>query len=226
MTLLVVVTPARNEQETIAALTRGVLRTADHHLIVDDGSTDETVVRALEAGAVVIPMARCLRRGLSSVYLYGFAEAFARWGVSAWYCEMDAGGSHSPDDLPAVFAGLVDADTCWGSRFYSCARYDGRWDRVALSFGGSVLARLRGMPASDATSGFIAYRGHCLQRVLNTQFRSTGHYYQTEMKLRLHTLGFRWCEVPIQYKGGRSSLRLWDVAESLYLYSTEGKESS
>ncbi|MBV8295678.1 MAG: glycosyltransferase family 2 protein, partial [Acidimicrobiia bacterium] len=54
--LVVAVVAARDEQETIGATAAALLalREVDRVLVVDDGSRDQTAVRALSAGATVL----------------------------------------------------------------------------------------------------------------------------------------------------------------------------
>src|SRR5213592_3166642 len=71
-------------------------------LVVDDASPDGTG-RLADEMAAGDPRIRVLHRpgkdGLCAAYLAGFAEALR--GDYALVVEMDADGSHAPEDLPA-----------------------------------------------------------------------------------------------------------------------------
>src|SRR5205085_739774 len=76
---VVIAIPAYNEVTTVA----GVVTAARVHgpvLVVDDGSTDDTALRATEAGAVVIR--HPVRRGKGAALATAFAAARARGAAS------------------------------------------------------------------------------------------------------------------------------------------------
>ena len=77
--------------------------------------------------------------------------------------EMDADGSHQPEELPRLLEAAADHDVVIGSRYVDGGAVT-NWSRarVTLSRGGNRYARtLLRLPLRDATSGFRAYRGAC-----------------------------------------------------------------
>jgi glycosyltransferase involved in cell wall biosynthesis len=94
----VVVIPCFNEAATIAPLVTTVRQHLSSVLVVDDGSTDDTLNLAGGAGAVVVRHRRnlgkgaALRTGLSLALKQGF-----EWAVT-----LDGDGQHTPEDLPAL----------------------------------------------------------------------------------------------------------------------------
>ena len=89
-----------------------------HVLVVDDASPDGTgaLADALAAtDAQVHVLHRAAKEGLGAAYLAGFG-----WGLERDYdvlVEMDADGSHQPEQLPRLLAALPDADLVLGSRW-------------------------------------------------------------------------------------------------------------
>src|SRR4029079_18423793 len=105
------------------------------------------------------------KAGLGAAYVAGFG-----WGLARDYdalVEMDADGSHAPEQLPDLLAALPGADVVLGSRWVAGgAVVDWPRHREVLSRGGNAYARLwLGLPVRDATGGFRVYRRHVLETV-------------------------------------------------------------
>jgi dolichol-phosphate mannosyltransferase len=217
----VVMIPCRNEADSIGGLVRRALEHCDRVFVANDNSTDATAEVAASAGATVLTVP-AQRRGLVGTYTFGLRSALTVVGREDTYiAEMDAGGSHDPAALPRFWSTLdYGFGIATGCRFgLRGAKYEGHWKRKALSWGGAQLTNLlHGTGFYDATSGFIAYRGDALAMLLEAgAFASSGHYYQTELRLRARELGIFMQEVPIVYKNSGSSLNWKSVAEALRL---------
>ncbi len=214
-----VVIPARNEEATIGRLVEELKNYADVVIVANDSSNDNTAAVASHAGAAVVDVPPS-RRGLAGVYRYGLQAALEKVQSLEESCiivEMDAGGSHSPSDLPKFLEPFVGdrVDVVFGRRFGPDAKYQGHYKRALLSLGGTLLYNLLwGTEWADATSGFIAYRPSVLQFLLNAPWRSEGHYYQTEVRHQVRALGFRTAEVPITYRNSSSSLNWRSILEA------------
>lgn len=236
-----VVIPARNEGANLGRLLEEVHRYADEVIVANDSSTDNTAEVARECGALVVDVPPT-RRGLAGVYRCGLGRAVVHWetefakasGASDgspvvsrhnWktppiVVEMDAGGSHSPSDIPKFVEEFAEGqvDVVFGRRFGPDARYEGHYKRALLSLGGTMLFNLKyGTNWADATSGFIAYRMPALQWLLDGPWQSEGHFYQTEVRRRVWQLGMTWVEVPITYRNSSSSLNWKSISEALRL---------
>ena len=110
---VLVVIPTYNERDNIEPLLarlHAAVPEADA-LIVDDGSPDGTGELA-DKLAADDPRVRVLHRtakaGLGAAYLAGFAVALQ--GEHQVVVEMDADGSHAPEDLPSLLAALDGPD--------------------------------------------------------------------------------------------------------------------
>ena len=111
--------PTYNEIESLP-LTLGRLRDAvpeSDVLVVDDASPDGTGdwadARAAEDPSVHV-LHRTTKDGLGGAYIAGF-----RWGLERGYdvlVEMDADGSHQPEQLPRLLEAVRTADLVIGSR--------------------------------------------------------------------------------------------------------------
>ena len=205
-----VAVPTYNERDSLpGALERLAQHVPDADvLVVDDGSPDGTADLAdklAKADAVtrgrqaIHLLRRTSKEGLGPAYLAAFAWALERdYDVVV---EMDADGSHRAQDLPALLAGIDDADLVIGSRWVTGGTVV-NWPvrREILSRGANLYVRLAlGLTVHDATAGFRAYRADLLRAMPLHDVASQGYGFQVDMTLRARTAGARIVEVPITF---------------------------
>ncbi|MFD1720095.1 polyprenol monophosphomannose synthase [Amnibacterium endophyticum] len=219
----VVVIPTYNERADLEAIVSRALAATDgaHILVVDDGSPDGTGDLADELAAVeprLHVLHRTRKEGLGPAYLAGFAWALER-GYEA-VVEMDADGSHHPEDLPRLLAQLDDHDLALGSRYVPGGRVeDWPLSRQLLSRGGNWYTRIAlGISVRDATGGFRAFRADALQRIRLQDVASQGYCFQVDLVWRALQAGLTVVEVPIVFterRNGVSKMSRRIVLESL-----------
>ena len=201
---VVVVIPTYNEASNLAWIV-GRLRAAQPDvdvLVVDDGSPDGTGAVADELAAAdpaVSVVHRTPKEGLGAAYLHGFRVALAAgYDVIG---EMDADGSHQPEQLDRLLVALHSADLVIGSRWVpggSVVNWPRR--RELLSRGGNLYVRmLLGVPVRDATAGYRLFRRETLEKIDLESVQSTGYVFQTDMVARALGAGLTVREVPIEF---------------------------
>lgn len=200
---VVVIIPTFNELESLPIIVRRLQDAVPsaHCLIVDDQSPDGTGALAdeLAADERVHVLHRTDRTGLGAAYIAGF-----RWALAAGYdviVEMDADGSHAPEQLPRLLAALGHADLVLGSRWVPGGEVQ-NWpkSREVLSRGGNLYTRLAlGIELHDATGGYRAYRRTVLQTIELSGIASQGYCFQVDLAWRAVRAGFRVVEVPITF---------------------------
>lgn len=199
-----VVVPTYNERENIAEIIARVLRSAPgvDVLVVDDNSPDGTgaMASALASGHDRINVLhRAGKEGLGAAYRAGFA-----WGLERGYerlVEMDADGSHQPEQLERLLSALDDADVVLGSRWVRGGSVV-NWPlkRMLLSQGGSLYARIAlGLPVRDITGGFRAFTADALREIGYQDVLSQGYCFQIDMLWKAYSAGLRISEVPITF---------------------------
>jgi dolichol-phosphate mannosyltransferase len=221
---LLVIVPTYNEAPTIRKAVER-LRAAvpvAHVLVVDDSSPDGTGEIA-DNLAGLDPQVHVLHRprkeGLGVAYVAGF-----RWGLGHGFdtlVEMDADGSHQPEELPRLLSALPDADLVLGSRYVRGGRVvDWPLRRELLSRGGNLYTRiLLGVPLRDATGGYRAFRSGTLRRLGLDTVASQGYCFQVDLAWRAVRAGLRVVEVPITFverTEGRSKMSGAIVREALW----------
>ena len=220
---VLVVVPTYNEVEN---LERILVRLHDsvpdaHALVVDDGSPDgtgELAEKLAAADARVHVLRRTVKSGLGPAYVAGF-----RWARGQGYdvlVEMDADGSHPPEQLPRLLTALTSADLVLGSRYVpGGAVADWPVHRLLLSRMGNRYTRwaLR-LPLTDATGGYRAARGELIDALHLDDVASQGYCFQVDWAWRAVRSGARVREVPITFTErvfGRSKMSGSIVREAL-----------
>ena len=221
---VLVVVPTYDERDNLGPIASRLLAAvpAADLLVVDDGSPDGTGQLADELAASdprVHVLHRTSKAGLGAAYVAGFA--WAREHDYDVVVEMDADGSHSPEQLPQLLAALEDADLALGSRWVPGGRVV-NWprSRELLSRGGNAYTRavLR-LPLRDATGGYRAYRRCVLDRLPLSEVASQGYCFQVDLAWRTWQAGFSVVEVPITFverERGQSKMSRAIVLEALW----------
>ncbi|GAT67340.1 polyprenol monophosphomannose synthase [Planomonospora sp. ID91781] len=222
---VLVIVPTYNERENLPVIVERIRAAVPeaHLLVADDASPDGTgeIADALAAeDDHVHVLHRPGKQGLGAAYIAGF-----RWGLAEGYdvlVEMDADGSHQPEELPKLLHALADgADLSIGSRWVPGGKVV-NWpgSREFLSRGANVYTRMMlGMPVRDATAGFRAYRASTLEKIGLDDVESQGYCFQVDLTLRTVRHGLRVAEVPITFVErtvGASKMSRDVIAEALW----------
>jgi len=201
-----VIIPTFNERENLPLIldrVRTVCPEVDV-LIVDDGSPDGTGALADELALAdpdaVSVMHRVSKDGLGAAYLAGFA-----WGLERGYAvvvEMDADGSHAPEQLHRLLEAIDEgADVAIGSRYVDGGAVR-NWPlrRLLLSKTANTYSRLLlGVKIRDITAGYRAYRREVLEEIDLDAVDSKGYCFQIDLTWRAINNGFSIVEVPITF---------------------------
>lgn len=200
-----VIIPTYNELENLPLIT-GRVRCAlpeIHILIVDDNSPDGTGGLADKlAGddARFHVLHRKGKGGLLGAYIAGF-----EWGLEQGYevlCEMDADGSHAPEQLHLLLEQIEKgADLVIGSRYVPGGKTV-NWpaNRQLLSrLGNKYISIALGAGINDMTAGYRAFRRELLEHLDFKQLSNAGYIFQVDVAFRAITDGFDVREVPITF---------------------------
>jgi dolichol-phosphate mannosyltransferase len=227
---IVVIIPTFNELSTLPVIVSRVRASVPEAdiLVADDNSPDGTGRLADEIAAAddqVHVMHRLGKEGLGAAYLAGFA-----WALQAGYdvvVEMDADGSHQPEQLPRLLDALRTADLVLGSRWVPGGRTE-NWpkSRQLISRGGTAYTRLMlGVPIQDATGGYRAFRADTLRKLDLHEVASQGYCFQIDLAWRAVQRGLTVREVPITFverTAGTSKMSRKIVAEALWRVTVWG----
>jgi dolichol-phosphate mannosyltransferase len=221
---VLVIVPTYNERDNIETIIDRVLQSVPdaNVLVADDGSPDGTGKIADElamSDSRVHVLHRTEKAGLGAAYIAAFG-----WGLDRDYdvfVEMDADGSHAPEQLPRLLAALRNADLVLGSRWVAGGTVV-NWpkSRELLSRSANLYTRVAlGIPVRDATGGYRAYRRRVLESIDLAGVASQGYCFQVDLAWRAVLAGFRVVEVPITFadrERGESKMSGAVVREALW----------
>lgn len=199
-----VLIPTYNERDNVESIVGRVLESVltSHVLIIDDSSPDGTGAIADAIAARddrVHVLHRVEKSGLGDAYLDGFG--WARVNGFDLLVQLDADGSHLPEQLPRLLEAAKTADVVMGSRWVPGGEVQNwPWHRRALSRGGSTYARIiLRLPQRDVTGGYRIYSIDALDRMKLSSVESHGYCFQIDMLLHAVRADLRVVEVPITF---------------------------
>jgi len=185
--------PAFNEADRISQVIAG-LRGRIPTLVVDDGSTDDTVLVARAAGVEVLSSERNEGKGVA--LKRGFEWGLDR-GVKA-IITLDADGQHDPSEAPK-FIKAYDAgegELIIGRRDFTKMPWQ---RRVANQLGKWTLSKALGVEIFDNQSGYRLLSRRLLERITLT---SSGFELEVEMVVEavIHEIPIGWVDIQTIYK--------------------------
>ena len=152
---VLVIMPAWNEEEAIAGTIADLQAKAPWAdlVVINDGSTDNTVAVAQDAGAFVINLPYNMGVGAAMRTGYKYAQQMG-YDIAL---QMDSDGQHPAEYIPILIKGLEGADIVIGSRFAESDNYEVSGPRKwAMSLLSIMFTRISGEKFTDVTSGFKA----------------------------------------------------------------------
>jgi glycosyltransferase involved in cell wall biosynthesis len=215
-----VVVPAYNEEALVGSTVSGIPAFVDSIIVVDDGSKDETAVRAQNADkrVEVIPHER--NQGVGAAILTGYRRAIAV-GVDVT-CVMAADGQMDPDDLETLVRAIAidETDYAKANRLFTGqawqliprTRYLGN---AALSFMTKIASGY--WHVADSQSGYTAVNLETLKLLdLDRIYRRYG--FPNDLLVHLNVFNRRvrdYPSRPIYGVGERSGIRLRHVVPKI-----------
>ncbi len=235
---LIMIIPTYNESENIVALIERILLLSPSYgvMVVDDHSPDRTweIVENYQKArkGYIYLLHRFHDRGRGPSGIEGYERAI-QMGVP-YIGEMDADGSHAPEDLPALMDGIKGYDGVIGSRLVPGGKEEGRpYSRTLLTkFANLYIRMVLSMPYRDITSGFRIFRREILGKIPWKHLVSRGPSVLQEMLYILHLKGCRFNEVPITFRDrilGSSTLNgriLRDSLKKIVLFRLNHRSGS
>lgn len=218
--------PTYNESENIKTLIDKILNLRIknlHIVIVDDNSPDGTwkiVKEIAKKKKNVRLLLRKKDKGRGSAGRDGFIYCL-KHGADA-VVEMDADMSHDPKYIPALIAGLKDADLVLGSRRLKGSKEVGRGlIRQFITWGANLYITLMlGIKVKDCNSGFRCFKRKVLEKISLNKLESKGPSIVQEVLFKAHLNKFRIKEIPITFINrtkGKSKLGLKQLADGYFM---------
>lgn len=193
---IAVTIPAYNEAQTIQSVISDLPESLSGHeltpIVVSDGSSDETVRRAEEAGAIVVE--HPINQGQGGALKTGF-EIARQYGADI-VVTMDADGQHPVTQLDALCEPIIadEADYVMGSRYTGVDETGNGYTRdTGIRVFTKLINVMTKANITDSTNGFRAIRGSKLDDLTLTEER----FSAPELIIEARKNGLRIKELPV-----------------------------
>jgi len=192
----IVIIPAHNETKDIANVIGDIQKYSNFPVVVvDDASTDNTILEARAAGAVVVPLA--IQLGA-----WGATQTGLRYALNYDYdyaITMDADGQHLAESLPDMLLPIINqkADVTIGA----CTRRGSALRKVAWT----LMKKASGLRLEDLTSGFRVYDRSAIRRLAAWQ-ATLLQYQDVGVLAMLQASGLRIVDVEVSMMPRRTGI--------------------
>jgi glycosyltransferase involved in cell wall biosynthesis len=215
-----IIIPAHNEERMVGQVLSDLLRYAYRILVVDDGSTDQTMQTALQYPVTVLRHVTNLGQGAALQTGIRFALSFPETRLIVTF---DADGQHHASDLPKLIETCLAGqyDVVLGSRFMEKGQALNMpaAKRMILKLAVWFTRVNTGLRLSDTHNGL---RVMTVEAARHIQITQNGMAHASEILAQIAAKKMRFCEVPVtisysdySMQKGQSILNiiniLWDM---------------
>jgi glycosyltransferase involved in cell wall biosynthesis len=205
---LVVTIPAYNEESTISGVLREIPRKIDgidtiEVLLIDDGSTDNTVKKAIESGMDEVVIHK-KNKGLGAAFRNGMDVALEK--NADIIVNIDADGQYNAAQIPDLIKPILDgkADIVLGWRDIDKLDFMPKGKKLGNKLATWVTRRLSGLPIKDAQTGFRAFTREAALK-LNLYGKFT---YVQETLIQASHKALQIEQVPVEFRARNGKSRL------------------
>lgn len=197
MTLIKVIIPAYNEQDSIAKVIAEIPSTVNEIIVVNNNSTDLTVNNAEKAGATVLTE---MNRGYGYACLKGLEYIANKNTKPDIVVFLDGDYSDYPEELTKVVAPILeqDIDFVIGSRVKDL-REDGSMTPQQV-FGNWLATFLMKLLFNAKYTDLGPFRAIKYNKLLQLNMQDQTYGWTVEMQLKALKQKLSYTEVPLRYK--------------------------
>jgi glycosyltransferase involved in cell wall biosynthesis len=196
--------PVYNEEKLIENVIKRCKLFVDKVIVCDDGSTDQTVINAKNAGAHVLIHKKNFGKGEAMKTLFNYAKK----SDADIMVTIDGDGQFLPEEIPNMIKPIINdkADIVIGYRFDDTDQMP-----TYRKVGNKVLDKITNLatdlPFRDSQGGFRAYSRKAFEKI---RFSTSGFGIDAEILVNAANLGLRIVEekVTVIYDtGGKTSTK-------------------
>ncbi len=204
---LTVLIPAYNEEGTIKQVIQEIPKTFDSIreidvIVIDDGSSDNTVNVALDSGAFVYSFTH--NKGLAKAISHGFEKCLEH--NTDILVILDADNQYDSKEIPLLLKPIMEqrADIVLGDRQIDKLDHMPKQKKIGNKMVSKVVSRLVGQKINDAQTGFRAFN----RNALNKLHIFSGYTYTQETLLQAKYKGLNILDVPVTFRKRNDESRL------------------
>jgi len=201
--MIVVTIPAHNEERTIGTVVSRVRKALCNEsyiiLVVSDGSSDNTEIVAMEAGAMPVYK---LNGGLASAFRYEMKLASEH--KPEMIVHIDADGQYLASEIPKLVREVRNGyDLVLGSRLTGYIEHMAFTKRLFNKLAARIFSVLLKQRIDDVTTGFRAFTPEIAKLPIKSNFT-----YTQEQIVRTSKLGYKIKNVPVSFLAREGESRL------------------
>lgn len=213
---IAILIPAYNEEKTILNVITPLLAYSPHIIVVDDGSTDNTVriLAALDVTILKHPVNQgkgaCLQTGFN--YLRG-------WPLKG-VITLDGDGQHNPEDLVPILSVMQDNPT----HLIIGSRLDKQKNAPKYRYYANIIAdffisNLMHTPLHDSQSGFRFYPQSFINQNLDSRYKRFGYESWLLFFAKQHNIHITHVNIMAIYPEGRRNSYFKPSYDSMIILS-------
>jgi len=189
-----VVIPAYNEGATLRDIATRALQQCANVIVVDDGSTDETLERL--SGLDVMILRNEHNMGKAASLWRGFQQALANGATGV--ITLDADGQHAPEEIPSfILATLNNPEAFLIGARRPIQRKASSWRYLANRIADFWISWAAGRLIEDSQSGFRFYPARLLQDLTVKHGPKQSFVFESEVLIEAARRGVRFLFLPI-----------------------------
>jgi glycosyltransferase involved in cell wall biosynthesis len=190
-----IVVPVFNEGDIIRSVISEIASSGFGNIVVvDDGSSDDTFVRASEIGGVTA-VRHLLNRGKGAAVRTGIEAA--RLSGADVVVTMDGDGQHDPADISTMIELIMTGnDAVLGSRLKDHTGMP-LYKVIHNRIGNLIVMLLYGLWVTDSQSGFRAYSKQAISKIRTSSDRFA---YDSEVIREIRRNHLTFVEIPIKVR--------------------------
>ena len=195
--IIKVIIPAFNEADSIENVIRELPDTVNETIVVNNNSTDKTVLNAQRAGATVLTEERM---GYGYACLCGMNHVAQQSELPDIVVFIDGDYSDYPEELDKVVAPIINdnIDMVIGARV-KALREDGSMTPQQI-FGNWLATSLMKLFFGATFTDLGPFRAMKYDKLLALQMQDKTYGWTVEMQLKVLKQKFTYTEVPVRYK--------------------------
>ena len=192
-----VIIPAYNEALSIGKVVLEIPQTVTEIVVVNNGSTDETEIKAISAGATVLNE---IKKGYGNACLKGMSYVKSQTHQTDIIVFLDGDFSDYPEELTKLIAPIINdnIDFVIGARV-SEFREKGSMTRPQI-FGNWLATTLMSLLFNSKFTDLGPFRAIKYHKLLALKMEDKTYGWTVEMQLKALKNNYSYLEIPVKYR--------------------------
>ncbi|MFW6134052.1 MAG: glycosyltransferase family 2 protein [Elusimicrobiota bacterium] len=191
----IIILPAFNEGRTISSVISNVKKYSDADvLVVDDGSTDDTLVKIENAGVEYL-IKHKKNRGYGRSLIHGFNFAFKKGYQKI--VTMDCDAQHEPGRVEEFFLNIGEFDIVSGSRYLNSVPQFSGAPMQRIHINNIITEKINKITGYELTDAFCGFKGYNAEKLEKLKLDISGYGMPLQLWIQASNKVLTVKEVPV-----------------------------